>query len=185
MNETDWVKKPQIPQEMNQEHATNILKFIDNTQSEPVKNGIFSQLGHECFFSGQLDGWIEQYRGNVQEFLDRANVDHASKYWERLEIDEDRTMLIVTGKKIQGCACAFANCSQPPLSLCHYCRKNFQQELFGMLLGQKVEVKITESYLLGGERCNTTIHLVKNTTRNMQEDRISVINGQIEPIVPL
>jgi hypothetical protein len=29
-----------------------------------------------------------------------------------------------------------------------------------MLLGQKVEVRITESYLLGDERCSTAIHLV-------------------------
>ena len=156
------MKKPYVPQEMNQEQVKNILKFIDASQSESVKNSIFSQLGHECFYARKLDGWIGQYRGDVQAFLDRVNIQHASKYWERLEFTEDRTMLILTGKKVQGCACAFADCSQPPQSLCHYCCKNFQQELFGMLLGQKVEVTITESYLLGGERCSTTIHLVSD-----------------------
>ena len=138
----------------------NILKFIDASLSEAVKDDIFSQLGHECFYARGLDGWIEQYRGNVQAFLDRVNIEHASKYWERLEFTDDHTMLILTGKRVQGCACAFADCSQPPQALCNYCCKNFQQELFGMLLGQKVDVVITESYLLGGERCNTTIRLV-------------------------
>jgi hypothetical protein len=154
------MKKAHIPQEMNQEQVKNILKFIEASQSESVKNSIFSQLGYECFYARQLDGWMEQYRGDVQAFLDRVNIHHASKYWERLEFTEDRTMLVLTGKKVQGCACAFADCAQPPLSLCHYCCKNFQQELFGMLLGQKVEVNITDSYLLGGKRCSTTIHLV-------------------------
>lgn len=154
------MKKPHIPQEMCQEQVKNILKFVDASQNESVKSSIFSQLGYECFYARKLDGWIEQYRGDVQAFLDRVNIQHASKYWERLKFTEDRTMLILTGKKAQGCACAFADCSHPPQSLCHYCCKNFQQELFGMLLGQKVEVNITESYLLGDERCSTTIHLV-------------------------
>jgi hypothetical protein len=154
------MSKQHIPQEMNQEQVRNILKFIDASQSESVKNSIFSRLGHECFCARKLDEWIEQYSGDVQAFLDRVNVQRASKYWERLEFSEDGTTLTLTGKKVQGCACAFADCAQPPLSLCHYCCKNFQQELFGTLLGQKVEVRITEAYLLGDERCSTTVHLV-------------------------
>ena len=154
------MKKPHTYQEMNQEQVKNILKFIDASQSESVKDSIFSQLGHECFYARNLDAWIGQYGEDVQAFLDRVNVQHASKYWESLEFSEDRTMLILIGKHVQGCACAFADCSHPPQSLCHYCCKNFQQELFGMLLGQTVEVKITASYLLGDDRCNTTIHLV-------------------------
>jgi len=154
------MKQQPIPQEMNQEQVKNTLKFIDASESESVKNSIFSQLGHECFYARKLDEWIQQYRGDVQAFLDRVNIQQASKYLERLEFSEDRAILILTGKKVQGCACAFADCSQPPQSLCHYCCKSFQQELFGMLLGQKVEVTITESYLLGGERCSTIIHII-------------------------
>jgi len=154
------MKKPHIPQEMNQEQVKNILKFIDASQDEPVKESIFNQLGHECFYARHLDNWIGQYTGNVQAFLDWVNVEKASKYWERLEFTEDGTTLILTGKKVEGCVCSFADCAQPPLSLCHFCCKNFQQELFGMLLGRKVEVKITAAYLLGDGRCSTTIHLV-------------------------
>ena len=154
------MKTPHRPQDMNQEQVKNILKFIDASQSESVKTRIFHQLGYECFYARKLDEWIDQYRGDVQAFLDRVNIQHASKYWESLEFTEDRTMLILTGKHVQGCACAFADCSHPPLSLCQYCCKNFQQVLFGRLLGQTVEVTITESYLLGGERCSTTIRLV-------------------------
>jgi hypothetical protein len=86
-------------QEMNREQVKNILKFVDRTQSETIKENIFSQLGYECFFARKLDAWIEQYRGNVQGFLDRVNVQKASKYWEKLEYNEDNTKLILTGKK--------------------------------------------------------------------------------------
>jgi predicted ArsR family transcriptional regulator len=67
---------------------------------------------------------------------------------------------VLTGKKVLGCACAFADCAQPPRALCDYCCKNFQQELFGMLLGREVEVEITAAYLYGDDRCNTIIHVV-------------------------
>jgi hypothetical protein len=152
--------KPNVPQvEMNQEQIRNILQFIDASQSEPIKNCIFSRLGRECFFTRKLDTWVTQYREDVQAFLDRVNIQQASKFWEKLEFTEDRKTLILTGRKVQGCACAYADSPEPPLALCQYCCKSMQEELFGMLLGQKVEVNITESYLLGGERCSTTIHL--------------------------
>ena len=155
------MKKAHTSQEMNQEQIRNILKFIEASQEDTVKEQIFSQLGHECFYARKLDAWIGQYQGDVKAFLDRVNIQKASKYWERLEFNDEHTMLILTGKKVEGCACAFADCPQPPKSLCHYCCKNFQQELFATLLGQKVNVEITEAYLLGDERCSTRIHFTR------------------------
>jgi hypothetical protein len=160
------MKKKYIPQDMNQEQVCNILKFIEMSQSETVKGSIFQQLGHECFYARGLDKWIGQYKEDVQAFLDWVNIEKASKYWEHLEFNEDRSTLILTGKKVEGCACAFADCVQPPKSLCRHCCKNFQQEMFATLLGQKVEVQITEAFLLGGERCSTWIHLSSKGENN-------------------
>jgi hypothetical protein len=98
-----------MPQEMNPEQVKNILKFIDDSQSEPVKQSIFTRLGHDCFFVRNLDRWVESYQGNIQAFLDRINVEHASKYWERLGFDADHTILTLTGRVVEECACAFAN----------------------------------------------------------------------------
>ena len=153
-------KKKDTPQEMHQDQVINILKYVDLSQREPVKEDIFSRLGYECFHSRKLGNWIGKYTDNVQAFLDRVNVEHKSKYWESLEFNADKTVLRLTGRKVEGCACAFSDCSQPPKSLCHYCCKNFQQELFGMLLGRKVKVRIEKSFLLGDERCDTSIHVV-------------------------
>ena len=152
--------KKHIQQEMNQEQVKNILKFIDDSYSESIKESIFGQLGHECFYSRNLDKWIETYTDDVQAFLDRVNIEHKSTYWERLEFNADRTVLELTGKKVVGCACAFADCLQPPKSLCTYCCKNFQQELFGTLLRKQVRVEITKSFLFGDNRCNTLIYIV-------------------------
>lgn len=157
---TEHPLKKHIPQDMNHAQVKNIFKFIDSSQSESVKERIFGRLGYECFYSRNLDRWVKPYTTDVQAFLDRVNIQHKSKYWERLEFNKELTMLELTGKKVEGCACAFADCSQPPKSLCYYCCRNFQQELFGTLLGKQVRVEITKSFLLGDDRCNTLIHIV-------------------------
>jgi hypothetical protein len=153
-------EKKHVPQEMSQEQVRNLLKFVDSSQSEEVKESVFGQLGYECFHARNLDKWIGQYEGDVQAFLDNINIHHKSRYWERLEFNVDRTALVLTGKKVLGCACAFADCVQPPRSLCDYCCKSFQEELFCMLLGREVEVEITAAYLYGDDRCNTIVHIV-------------------------
>jgi hypothetical protein len=155
------MNKPTIPQiEINQDQVKNLLAYIDASQNEAIKCSIFGQLGRECFCTRKIDQWVESYHGNVQAFLDRVNIQQTSPYWERLEFTADRKTLILTGRKVQRCACEFADCPAPPKSLCQYCCKSLQEEIFGLLLGQKVKVTITEAYLLGGERCSTTIHLV-------------------------
>ena len=146
--------------DMNQAQVRNILTYIDETQDEPVKKDLFGQLGYQCFHAGKTRDWIASFNGDVQALLDWVNVHQASTYWEKLAFNEDRTMLILTGREVQGCACAFADCAQPPQSLCHYCCKAFQQALFGKLLNRKVDVTITEAFLLGDNRCSTTIQLV-------------------------
>ena len=153
------MKKTHLPIEMNQEQVKNILKFIDASQPEAVKERIFSQLGQECFTCRKVDQWIERFDGDLQALMDWVNIEKASTYWERLECSQDHNAIILTGKKVEGCACAFADYPQPPQSLCHYCCKRFQEEIFGTLLGQQVVVEVTEAFLLGGERCSTRIHL--------------------------
>jgi hypothetical protein len=142
---------------MNQEQVKNLLKHIDATFDETVKMNVFTQLGHECFYCNHLDQWINEYNGDVQKFLDDINVQHQSRYWESLVFSADKSQLILTGKEVDQCACAFAECSAPPLSLCNYCCKGFQEEIFKSLLGKKVEVTITEAFLWGDRRCSTVI----------------------------
>jgi hypothetical protein len=144
---------------MSATQVQNVLRFIDEAQSEAVKRAVFGRLGRECFYTRNLDEWIDQFTDNPQAYLDRVNIEHKSPFWSRLEFADDRT-LVLTGKKGDTCACAFAACARPPQSLCNHCCKAFQEELFGRLFGAEVEVTITESHLLGGERCSTVIRMV-------------------------
>jgi hypothetical protein len=159
MNENKMEEtKYSIPQ--NQDQVTKLLKFIDSSIDEPAKIKIFTQLGHDCFYSRHIDGWVAGFQGDVQLFLDNVNLHHKSKYWESLVFSEDGRRLILTGKEVDGCACSYAACEAPPLALCNHCCRSFQQELFGTLLGKPVKVTITASYLLGNKRCSTVIDIL-------------------------
>ena len=148
-----------MPEQMNQEQVRNLLKHIDASPDEALKMAVFTQLGHECFTCNHLDQWIDGFKGDVQKFLDDINVQHNSRYWESLVYSADKSQLILTGREVDQCACSFAGCSAPPLSLCNYCCKSFQQEIFKSLLGKQVEVIITESFLWGNRRCSTIIEI--------------------------
>lgn len=141
---------------MNKRQVRELLKFIDLSVDEPDKEKIFNKLGTECLYSRNYDKWIIGFRDNLDEYFNRVKRGE-SKYWEKLEYDREKSIITLVGRKFQTCVCEYGQCDQPPISLCHYCCKRFQEELFGLLLERKVTVRIDESIILGGERCSTTI----------------------------
>jgi hypothetical protein len=145
--------------EMNKEQVFNMFEYMENKQTESMKKEFFCQLGIECFNTRNVKKWINSFNGNIQAFLDRVNVEHASPYWEKLEFNPEKTILYLTGKPVEKCVCGFAGREKPAKSLCNYCCKTFQETMFGELFRHKVEVRITKSAIYGDDRCNTEISL--------------------------
>lgn len=149
--------------ELNHDQINNVLKFIDASQNENVKKEVFGELGRQCFTCLTVKEWVEGFDGNVQAFLDRVNVEDKSPYWKNLVFNEDRSILYLTGKEVSKCACVYAECDDPPLSLCYHCCKTFQERIFSTLFGCEVRVEITKSYLLGDKSCDTAIYINRQT----------------------
>jgi hypothetical protein len=145
---------------MNDEQVRNLLTYIDGAIDETAKKAIFSRLGEECFRCGHSDQWIDSFKGDIKRFLDNVNVDHASRYWEKLELTNNNTRLILTGREVDRCVCSLAGDGKAPRALCSYCCTTFQKELFGYLFGKTVEVRITESFLNGQKRCSTVVDIL-------------------------
>ncbi len=144
--------------ELNPQQIKNVFAYIDAHQSEEVKKDVFEKLGQECFHS--LKGWVDSIGAhNIQKVMEDVNIRELSPYWEKLQFNEDRSILYLTGRKVERCACALGNVENPPKALCNYCCKKFQEQVFGTFIGKEVKVEITESYILGGERCSTAIHI--------------------------
>lgn len=152
-NEEDK-KTPLVPVDSRQ--LQNLLCYIDETMDEATKKNIFEKLGYEHTTSPLFIQWINSSKNNLQDFFDHINS-NKDTYWEKIEYNPETSTIKITGKVVDRCVCPYASPENPPKSLCYHCCLHFQKCMFEMLLDKKVEVKVDEAFLLGGNRCSTTI----------------------------
>jgi hypothetical protein len=150
--------KNELAHQMAPNHVMKLLKYIEANFDETTRKKIFGQLGYECFYSVGASKWIQNYKKEPDKFFEMVNSGK-SVYWEKLEYDRENSRIKVISRKFVSCVCAFGQCPDPPKSLCKYCCLRLHKELFETLLGKKVEVKLDDSVLLGGERCCSTINI--------------------------
>ncbi len=151
--------KDDLTYKINPAQMMAVLTDIDRTKDKTLIDAVFNRLGYQCFHARDyLVEFAKKQQANFQAYVDYVNSDKM-KYWERLDYDKQAGVLKVTSRKFGKCVCAFAQCEKPAKALCTNCCKTFQEELFKGLTGRKAEVEITESILLGGERCRTTVRL--------------------------
>ena len=141
---------------MNKTQIRQLFKFIDSSVNEQDKKRIFEELGILCLYSRGYDKYLTSLKNNTDEYFDRVKRGE-SKYWDKLEYDKKNSVITLVGKKITKCNCEYGQCENPPKALCTSCCVRFQEELFGVLLNRKVHVRLNESFILGSERCSTTI----------------------------
>ena len=145
---------PVVPADQRQ--IRNVLKFVDSSMDESAKKQIFERLGLEHTTSDKYISYLNSYKKDIKSFFEMVNT-NKDTYWEKLEYNPDLSAIKVTGRLVDKCACPYAQCENPPKSLCNYCCKNFQKQMFEILLEKKVNVQIDEAFLLGDKRCSTTI----------------------------
>ena len=54
---------------LNAQQIKNTLQYIDETQSEEVKQSVFGELGRQCYHATGIGEWLEQFRGKPEEYL--------------------------------------------------------------------------------------------------------------------
>jgi hypothetical protein len=145
---------PVVPVDARQ--VQNVLNYIDLSMDESIKERVFERLGYEHTTKDSFKNWISKYKSDVKSFFDMVNS-NKDTYWEKIEYNPETSAIKITGRLADRCACSYAQCENAPKSLCKYCCKNFQKQMFEMLLDKKVKVQIDESFLLGDKRCSTTV----------------------------
>ena len=138
------------------EQIQKVLQYVESSMDPSVKDSIFERLGHEHTTKESFKKWISAYKSDINSFFIMVNS-NKDTYWEKMEYDKDKSAIVITGKPVDRCVCAYAQLPDPPKSLCTHCCKNFQKSMFEMLLDKPVRVQIDEAFLLGDKRCSTTI----------------------------
>ena len=145
-SDDDNKQTPLVPVDSRQ--IKNVLCYIDSSMDEPVKKSIFERLGAEHLTHPDFINWINENKNNLKAYFDRINSNQDT-YWEKIEYNSEDSTIKITGKPFDRCACSYAQCEKPPLSLCNYCCVGFQKTFFEMLLEKPViKVQLDESFLL-------------------------------------
>ena len=148
---------PLVPVDSRQ--IQNLLSYIESSMDESAVKNIFERLGAEHLTHPGFVNWINENKKNIKGYFDKINS-KSDTYWEKIEYNPDEATIKITGKLADRCACAYAQSENPPLSLCKHCCIGFQKLMFEMLLEVPVtKVELDESYLLGGKRCSSTVHI--------------------------
>jgi hypothetical protein len=162
--------KDDLTNPVNAPQVMAVLTDIDRSGDKALIDAVFTRWGFQCFHNRrELKVFAEQQRANFQGYVDYVNANR-SRYWERLDYDKDSGIIKVTSRKFGKCVCAYAQCQQPAKALCTHCCKAFQTELFKVMLGHDVTVKIDEGILLGGERCRTTVRIIRKATSEVPQE---------------
>jgi hypothetical protein len=148
---------PLVPVDSRQ--IQNLLSYIESSMDESAVKNIFERLGAEHLTHPGFVNFINETKKNIKGYFDKINS-NGDTYWEKIEYNSEASTIKIIGKQADRCACAYAQNENPPISLCNHCCIGFQKRMFEMLLGVPVtKVELDESYLLGGKRCSSTIHI--------------------------
>ena len=148
---------PLVPVDSRQ--IQNLLSYIESSMDESAVKNIFERLGAEHLTHPGFVNWINENKKNIKGYFDKINS-KSDTYWEKIEYNPDEATIKITGKLADKCACPYAQSENPPFSLCNHCCIGFQKRMFEMLLEVPVtKVELDESYLLGGKRCSSTVHI--------------------------
>jgi hypothetical protein len=133
-----------------QKRFAKLLEGINTSVPQETKMKILEDVGHTCAL--EYAESFTKFKGNPDAYLEELKKDFA----ENVTHDKNSKTIKIIGKKQDKCGCPFVNKSITPKDFCS-CSIGYFKESMSTVLGQPVDVKIEESVLRGGERCNFTI----------------------------
>jgi predicted ArsR family transcriptional regulator len=133
-----------------QKRFAKLIAAVGSKVNSETRNELLEQMGRECAKEGLEK--IQKFKGDVEGFLK-----HIQEQWgDEAEFDASSNEIRIQGKKRDQCFCPFVDQSLTPKDFCN-CSMGWQKEIYEMILGKKVDVRIDSSVLRGDERCGMTI----------------------------
>lgn len=129
-----------------------MAKFIEGMEGkldEKTMSALLENMGRYCAEEHSENN--VQFKGDLNGYLKSVE-----KWVEKIEHDEEKGMIKITGVKNNSCFCPFVDISKMPKEFCN-CTKGWNKKTYEAIIGKPVDIKIDESVLWGSERCCFTI----------------------------
>ncbi len=129
-----------------------MLDLLKDATDADTQALILEGMGRAC--AAEYTEQLKQFQGDIDGF-----IKHMEEQWaEKVDYNEEKGLISVTGKKQENCFCPFVNRDVTPKEFCS-CSLGWQKETFEFISGRTVEASISDTILRGGESCNFQIGL--------------------------
>ena len=136
-----------------QRRFAKLIEAMDENLEPAKREELIEALGRAC--ASESKDKLIKYKHNPEAFL----ADIGKKWAEKTEFNKNENTIRIVSKKSESCVCPFVDKSKTPKEFCN-CSLGNIKETFENILDKKVEAKIEESILYGGERCTFLIKIV-------------------------
>ncbi|MDC0584487.1 hypothetical protein OAO55_02025 [Bacteroidales bacterium] len=134
-----------------QSRYAKLIELLDDNLDEAVKNKIIIELGREC---GRKT-YDQKYTHNIELFIEEI----AAKWGDKITFDKDKGIIHMESKQRQKCVCPLIDSSKISKSICQ-CSLGWQMQTYETIMGKKVEARIVESVIYGGNKCAFEIKII-------------------------
>ncbi len=135
-----------------QRRFAKLIEVMNSDLEQQQKEKLIEAIGRACAAENKES--LMKYKNNPQAFL----ADTEKEWAEKTEYDKERNTIRIISKKADSCVCPFVDKTKTPKEFCN-CSIGNLKETFETILGQKVEAKIEESILYGGQQCKFLISI--------------------------
>lgn len=135
-----------------QKRFAHFVDCMKTHMDETTQLTMLEEMGRFCARQHKED--YEKFAGNTEAFLKELE----SQYIEKVIYDKEKQTISLRGKKQDNCVCAFAGGKNISPGFCN-CSRGYMKEMFTMVTGKPVEVKLDESVIRGSDRCSFTVQM--------------------------
>jgi hypothetical protein len=132
-----------------QNRFAKLIEGMDGKVDKETIQSLLENMGRYCA-KGNSENYVK-FKGDLNGYFKSIE-----KWVEKVEHDEEKGIIKLTGKKNNKCFCPFVDISKMPKEFCN-CTKGWNKETYEAIMGKQVDVKIDTTVLWGGESCNFTI----------------------------
>jgi hypothetical protein len=149
----DDTTKKKSEEDKNQEFisgwAENLMVILDQTLDEKTRSNIMEASGRNCA-EKYYKAVALKFKGNVNALLDHLKKQFA----DVAEYDEKKGTIRLVSKKFKSCFCPVVK-GRSSLKSGTYClcSQGWMKQVFGMVSGKKVDVRLEKTILRGADCC--------------------------------
>jgi predicted ArsR family transcriptional regulator len=136
-----------------QRRFAKLIEAMNSGMDQTQKEKMLEAIGRACAVENK-DRYLK-FKNDPEGWLAKIEKEWA----EKTEYDKEKNTIRIVGRKAESCFCPFVDKTKTPKEFCN-CSVGNLKETYETILDKKVDVKIEESILYGGQQCRFLVTVI-------------------------